>query len=148
MIVHPTHVHPHRRIFANRTLDLRGVKAIGYDLDYTLVHYKVRAWEGRAYEHLQRRLVERGWPVEHLAFDPGLVMRGLVIDTERGNLLKVNRFGYVKAALHGTERMPWEQTRATYARTVVDLADRRWDFANTLFSLSEASSLGWKRNRT
>ncbi|MCA9492103.1 MAG: HAD-IG family 5'-nucleotidase [Myxococcales bacterium] len=138
MIVHPTHVHPHRRIFANRTLDLRGVKAIGYDLDYTLVHYKVRAWEGRAYEHLQRRLVERGWPVEHLAFDPGLVMRGLVIDTERGNLLKVNRFGYVKAALHGTERMPWEQTRATYARTVVDLADRRWDFANTLFSLSEA----------
>ncbi len=138
MIVHPEQVHPHRRIFANRTLDLRGIRAIGYDLDYTLVHYNVRAWEGRAYEHLQRSLLDLGWPVEGLQFEPGLVMRGLVVDTQFGNLLKVNRFGYVKGAMHGVSRLTWAETRDRYARTLVDLADRRYDFANTLFSLSEA----------
>jgi HAD superfamily 5'-nucleotidase-like hydrolase len=138
MIVHPAHVHPHRRIFCNRTLSLQHVRAIGYDLDYTLVHYNVRAWEGRAYAHIQRRLLDQGWPVETLRFDPGLVMRGLVVDTQLGNLVKVNRFGFVKAALHGAQLLPWPTTRETYARTLVDLADRRYDFVNTLFSLSEA----------
>jgi HAD superfamily 5'-nucleotidase-like hydrolase len=138
MLVHPEGVHPHRRIFCNRTLNLGSVRAIGYDLDYTLVHYNVRAWEGRAYEHIQRRLSEQGWPVDDLAFDPSLVMRGLVVDTERGNLLKVDRFGFVKAALHGPALLPWTTTRELYARTLVDLADPRYDFTNTLFSLSEA----------
>jgi 5'-nucleotidase len=138
VIVHPDDVHPHRRVFCNRTLNLGGVDVIGYDLDYTLVHYNVRAWEGRAYEHVRQALEGQGWPVGDLQFDPGLVMRGLVVDTELGNLLKVNRFGYVKSALHGTSRLPWEQLRRDYARTLVDLADRRYDFANTLFSLSEA----------
>ena len=138
MIVHPETVHPHRRVFCNRTLNLQSVRAIGYDLDYTLVHYNVRAWEGRAYEHIQRKLLQRGWPVEDLAFDPSLVMRGLVVDTKLGNLVKIDRFGFVKAALHGTEMLPWTETRKVYARTLVDLADGRYDFANTLFSLSEA----------
>jgi 5'-nucleotidase len=138
MIVHPDGVHPHRRVFCNRTLKLSTVRAIGYDLDYTLVHYNVRAWEGRAYEHARAVLVERGWPVGDLRFDPSLVMRGLVVDKRLGNLLKVDRFGYVKAALHGTARVPWPALQAQYARTLVDLADPRYDFANTLFSLSEA----------
>jgi 5'-nucleotidase len=30
-----------RGIFCNRTLNLRSLGAIGYDLDYTLVHYHV-----------------------------------------------------------------------------------------------------------
>ncbi|MEZ4237915.1 MAG: HAD-IG family 5'-nucleotidase, partial [Myxococcota bacterium] len=101
-------------------------------------HYNVRAWEGRAYEHIRRRLLERGFPVEGLGFDPALVMRGLVVDTELGNLLKVDRFGFVKAALHGESLLPWQEARRTYARTLVDLADPRYDFTNTLFSLSEA----------
>jgi 5'-nucleotidase len=138
MIVHPASVHPHRRIYCNRTLNLQAVKAIGYDLDYTLVHYNVRAWEGRAYEHIKRRLLELSWPVEGLVFEPALVMRGLVVDTQLGNLLKVDRFGFVKMALHGTEMVPWDKTRKIYARILVDLADPRYDFANTLFSLSEA----------
>jgi len=30
-----------RSIFCNRTLNLRRIRAIGYDMDYTLVHYRV-----------------------------------------------------------------------------------------------------------
>ncbi|MEF8940542.1 MAG: 5'-nucleotidase domain-containing protein, partial [Salinivenus sp.] len=28
-----------RGLFCNRTLNLRGIQAIGYDMDYTLIHY-------------------------------------------------------------------------------------------------------------
>lgn len=129
---------PSRDIFTNRTLNLRSIKAIGYDMDYTLVHYKVGAWERRAYEHLQRRLAAEGFPVVDLEFDESLVIRGLVLDLQLGNVVKANRFGYVKRAFHGTRPMSYEDQRAAYSRTIVDLADARFVFLNTLFSLSEA----------
>src|SRR5690606_1675511 len=53
---------PERRIYANRTLNLRSIRALGFDMDYTLVHYKVREWELRAYEHARSRLLEQGFP--------------------------------------------------------------------------------------
>lgn len=130
---------PSRRIYANRTLNLRSIKAIGYDLDYTLVHYNPVEWERRAYEHTRDRLLERGWPVGDLEFDPDQVIQGLTIDLELGNLLKVTRFGYVIRAMHGTKRHQFSQLRRTYAGTVVDLAEDRWVFLNTMFSMSEAA---------
>jgi len=129
---------PERRIYCNRTLNLRGIRAIGYDMDYTLIHYHVEAWELRAYEHIKQRLAMEGWPVEDLQFDPRMVTRGLVIDTELGNLIKANRFGFVKRAVHGTRVIEYEQQRQIYSRTIVDLAEERWYFLHTLFSLSEA----------
>lgn len=129
---------PGRDVFTNRTLNLRSIKAIGYDMDYTLVHYKVEAWERRAYEYLQRRLLHDGYPVSDLVFDRGFVIRGLILDLELGNLVKANRFGYVKRAAHGTHQMDYEEQRRVYRRTIIDLADPRYVFLNTLFSLSEA----------
>jgi HAD superfamily 5'-nucleotidase-like hydrolase len=128
---------PGRGVYANRTLNLRAIKAVGYDMDYTLVHYKVEHWERRAYEHIRRRLVALGFPVEALEFDPDVAVRGLVVDRDRGNLLKVNRFGYVKAAFHGTRRLDFDVLRRSYARTIVGLGDKRFRFLNTLFDLSE-----------
>jgi HAD superfamily 5'-nucleotidase-like hydrolase len=130
---------PQRGIFCNRTLNLRSIKAIGYDLDYTLVHYNALEWERRAYHHTKLRLAERGWPVADLVFDPDEVIQGLTLDLELGNLLKVTRFGYVIRASHGTRLLEFDQVRRAYAGTVVDLNQDRWFFINTLFSLSEAS---------
>jgi HAD superfamily 5'-nucleotidase-like hydrolase len=126
-----------RGIYCNRTLNLRAIRAIGYDMDYTLVHYRAEQWERRAFEHCQRRLAEQGWPTEDLSFDGELVIRGLIIDTELGNLVKANRFGFIKRAFHGTKLLGFEEQRATYARTMIDLAEPRWIFLNTLFSISE-----------
>lgn len=126
-----------RGIFCNRTLNLRSIKAIGYDMDYTLIHYRVEAWERRAYEYLRDQLQKEGWPVGDLSFEPDLVIRGLILDTELGNLLKVNRFGYVKRASHGTQPLDFETQRQIYARTIVDLSESRYVFLNTLFSISE-----------
>jgi HAD superfamily 5'-nucleotidase-like hydrolase len=127
-----------RGIFANRTLNLRSITTIGYDLDYTLVHYKPEEWEGSAYDYARDRLAERGWPVENLAFDPNMVIQGLTIDLELGNIVKATRFGYVIRAAHGTRMLDHRDVRRTYAGTPVELASPRFVFLNTLFSLSEA----------
>lgn len=129
---------PHGRgIFCNRTLNLRSVRAIGYDMDYTLVDYRVAAFEQMVYNQARERLGSEGWPVDTLQFDPRMVARGLVIDTELGNLVKANRFGFVKRAMHGTRMLDFAEQRDAYAQTLVDLSDPRWVFLNTLFSLSE-----------
>ncbi|HHH27843.1 MAG TPA: HAD family hydrolase, partial [Polyangiaceae bacterium] len=130
---------PGRGVYCNRTLNLRSIEVIGYDMDYTLVHYHVKDWERRAYEHLRARLAADDWPVKDLQFDPDLVVRGLIVDIELGNVLKANRFGYVKVAYHGTRRMEIQELRETYMRTQIDLASSRYRFMNTLFALSECS---------
>ena len=135
----PDHV---RGVFCNRTLNLRSIAAIGYDMDYTLVHYNVEQWERLAYDHIKQKLVDQGWPLEDLEFDHEAVVRGLIIDKDLGNILKANRFGYIKQARHGTWPMDHAIMRKVYGRTIVDLAEDRWVFLNTLFSLSEACMYG------
>ncbi|MCA9669277.1 MAG: HAD-IG family 5'-nucleotidase [Myxococcales bacterium] len=140
----PYHPPAERRVFCNRTLNMRSIRAIGYDMDYTLIHYNVVAWEQRAYDYLQQKLVEtHGFEaVGALSFDPEMVIRGLVIDLALGNVVKCNRFGYVKAAYHGTSPLPYAEQREHYARMVVDLAEPRFVFVNTLFSLCEVCMYG------
>ncbi len=127
-----------RMVFCNRTLNLRAIRAIGYDMDYTLVHYRVEAWERTTFAHLQRKLTERGWPVADTVFDPAAFQVGLIIDCELGNILKANQFGYVKRAAHGSAMMDFDAQRQVYSETIVDPAEDRFVFLNTLFSLSEA----------
>jgi len=128
-----------RRIFANRTLNLRGIEAIGFDMDYTLVHYDVEAWERLAFDHARDVLRARGWPLDDAPFDPRAFTLGLVMDLDLGNVVKANRFGYVVRASHGERMVSFEDQRATYGREMIDLDRSRWVFMNTLFSLSEAA---------
>jgi 5'-nucleotidase len=135
----PAGIPPERRVWCNRTLNLRSIRAVGYDMDYTLVHYRTKEWERAAFERALGPLARRGWPVKDLAFDPASVIQGLAFDLEMGNLVKATRFGYVIKAHHGTRPLSFEEQRAAYASTFVDLSDPRWQFMNTLFSLSEAN---------
>jgi len=135
---HPAHALPRSRgVFCNRTLNFRSLRAIGYDMDYTLVDYRVDVFERQVFEFARERFLAQGWAVESLVFDPGMVARGLVIDTELGNVVKANRFGLVRRAQHGTAPLDFSSQRRVYAGTIVDLAEPRWVFLNTLFSLSE-----------
>ncbi|CAD6239133.1 unnamed protein product [Miscanthus lutarioriparius] len=131
--------HSPRGIFCTRTLNLRSISVVGYDMDYTLIHYNVMAWEGRAYDYGMDNLKSMGFPVDDLKFDPDLVIGGLVIDKEKGNLVKADRFGYVKRAMHGTQMLSTRAVSEIYGRELVDLRkESRWEFLNTLFSVSEA----------
>jgi len=127
-----------REIYCNRTLNLRSIKAIGYDLDYTLIHYNIDAWEERAYAYVKGKLADQDFPVQDLNYQHDLIIRGLILDIERGNIVVANRFGYVKQASHGTKQMPFDEQRRAYSRTLVEVSSQRFVFLNTLFSLSEA----------
>ena len=130
---------PEQGVFANRTLNLRAVPAIGYDMDYTLIHYHVDEWEGAAFRTARDILAaDRGWPIEGLIFDPRRFTLGLLFDLQLGNVVKATRFGYVVRAHHGTEPLGFERQREIYRSIEVDLADPRWQFMNTLFELSRA----------
>lgn len=128
-----------RGVFCNRTLNLRGVRAIGYDMDYTLIHYFVEEWERAAFEHARAVLADQGWPVADLSFDPDAFTLGLTFDLELGNLVKATRFGYIVRAQHGNETLSFRALRDTYYGTIVELREERFEFMNTLFELSRAS---------
>jgi HAD superfamily 5'-nucleotidase-like hydrolase len=128
-----------RGLFCNRTLNLRGVRAIGYDMDYTLIHYFVDEWERAAFEHAREVLADEGWPVADLTFDPEAFTLGLTFDLELGNLVKATRFGYTVRAQHGDSVLSFRELRDTYYGTVVELGEDRFEFMNTLFELSRAS---------
>jgi len=132
-------VPPERRVWCNRTLNLRSIRAVGYDMDYTLVHYRTAEWERAAFDRALGPLERRGWPVAGLTFDPASVIQGLAFDLELGNLVKATRFGYIIRAHHGTRPLTFDEQRSAYSSTFVDLADPRWEFMNTLFSLSQAN---------
>ncbi|MEQ8839843.1 MAG: HAD-IG family 5'-nucleotidase [Acidimicrobiales bacterium] len=130
---------PSRGVFCNRTLNLRGVRAIGYDMDYTLIHYFVEEWERAAFEHARGVLMAQGWPVEDLTFDPTAYTLGLTFDLDLGNLVKSTRFGYAVRAQHGSNVLSFRELRDNYYGTVVELGEDRFEFMNTLFELSRAS---------
>ncbi len=138
----PDDVPRHRRIHANRTLNLRAMRAVGYDMDYTLVPYFTDEWERAAFEHALDEIDRRGWPAAELRFEPDEVTQGLVFDLELGNLVKATRFGYVIRACHGTRPLAYDELRAAYSGTSVDLSEPRWEFTNTMFSLSQSSLYG------
>ena len=127
-----------RNIFTNRTLNMGSIQAIGYDMDYTLIHYDVQRWECAMYEYLKRKLLELGWPVENLTHVPEMIIRGLVIDKKFGNIVKPNRFGYVKRAFHGTKPIDFDSMREVYSRTTVDIRENRWLLLTTLFDIPVA----------
>ncbi len=130
---------PERGVFANRTLNLRAVQAVGYDMDYTLIHYKVEEWEHRAFEYARDILGRQGLPVADLIFDPDAFTIGLTFDLQLGNLCKATRFGYVVRAQHGNTMLPFDQVRNHYRETVLDLSEPRFMFMNTMFELSRAA---------
>ena len=46
-------------------------------------------------------------------------VRGLTIDKQRGNMLKIDRHKYVKIAYHGFRQLSREQRLSTYANSDV-----------------------------
>ncbi len=73
----------------------------------------------------------------HLRFDTDSVIRGLIIDSELGNIVKANRFGYVMRAAHGTRMMDFETNARPTAIPRWSCPIRASSFSTPLFSLSE-----------
>ncbi|GMH17504.1 hypothetical protein Nepgr_019345 [Nepenthes gracilis] len=119
------------------------IVAVGFDMDYTLAQYKPETFESLAYEGTVKKLVnDLGYPTELLewSFDWKYMVRGLVLDKKRGNILKMDRHKYVKVAYHGFREMSKEEKIGTYGNTLIRDSFDEPDYAliDTLFSLAEA----------
>ncbi len=126
-------------VYVNRSLNLKQVSLIGFDMDHTLVRYDARAFEALAHGLAARALVgEKGYPEAALAlaFDPELSMVGLVADKRNGNLLKLSRYGKVKLARHGLEAMDFREMKRVYQNVAVELSDPAFLPLDTLFAIS------------
>ncbi|KAK1276288.1 hypothetical protein QJS04_geneDACA003720 [Acorus gramineus] len=132
-----------KQIFCNRSLNMKSIVAVGFDMDYTLAQYMPETFESLAYNGTIRKLVYNlGYPPELLewSFDWKYMVRGLVVDKKRGNILKMDRHKYVKVAYHGFKEMAKEDKVANYGNTLIRDSFDEPDYAliDTLFSLAEA----------
>eukprot|EP00250_Pteridium_aquilinum_P009129 c18461_g1_i2 orf=176-1831(-) len=132
-----------KQIFCNRSLNMKSIVAVGFDMDYTLAQYKSETFETMAYHGTIKKLVyDLGYPQELLqwTFDWQYMVRGLVLDKRRGNILKMDRHKYVKVAYHGFSEMSRQDRMATYGNSPFQQAYDEPDYAliDTLFSLAEA----------
>ncbi|XP_076899652.1 uncharacterized protein LOC143553558 [Bidens hawaiensis] len=132
-----------KQIFCNSAVNMRNIVAVGFDMDYTLAQYKPDTFESLAYDGTVEKLVSNlGYPKELLewSFDWTYMVRGLVLDKKRGNILKMDRHKYVKVAYHGFHLMSKNEKVATYGNTFTRDAFDGPDYAHidTLFSLAEA----------
>lgn len=125
------------RIFVNRSLNLRTIRAIGFDMDHTLVPYKRENFEALAFHETLKKFIEAGYPqeLETLRFDPSFLIRGLLVDMDRGNLLKVDGHKYVKIAFHGKKRLTKDLRHKLYNKESYKAGE--FVSVDTFFALSE-----------
>ena len=127
-------------IYVNRTLNMKQIAAIGFDMDYTLVRYDSEAFEEMTYKEIKKKLIEtKGYPkaIDALKFQFDLAIRGLVIDKALGNVLKLSTYSKVKQAYHGLSEMDFKSQQKIYQGLTIDLNDSdRFAIVDTTFSIS------------
>jgi 5'-nucleotidase len=128
-----------RRIFVNRNLRLDTAKAIGFDMDYTLARYTHGRLEELAHRLSIEKLIARGYPksIQRFKYDPEFVIRGLSIDKQLGNIVKLDRHGHVARAFHGRKSLTKKERRTLYRREKVSFAPPRFAIIDTQFALPE-----------
>jgi HAD superfamily 5'-nucleotidase-like hydrolase len=128
------------QIYCNRDLDLQSVQAIGFDMDYTLAVYKQDAMDELSMRlTLQNLVAFKGYPQEILAIKPRpeYAIRGLVVDKERGNLLKIDSHRHVGRAYHGFRQLTWADL-SDYRQDAIRFNSDRFALMDTLYALPEA----------
>lgn len=128
-------------IYVNRILNLRRIKAIGFDMDYTLVRYNSKAFEQLTYEEVVRKLVKtKKYPrsISKLKFKFDKAIRGLVVDKANGNLLKLNMHGKIKLCYHGLKLVRHNDTIDIYRGMIIDLNESIYSSIDTTFSIAFA----------
>src|ERR1700745_2332345 len=100
-------------IYVNRTLNMKYIAAIGFDMDYTIVRYHSKNFEEMVYKEMVRKLIEeKKYPKEvaSFPFEYSRTIRGLVVDRKNGNILKISRYGRVKTSFHGTQELDFRKS--------------------------------------
>jgi HAD superfamily 5'-nucleotidase-like hydrolase len=130
-----------RAIYVNRNLRMARIELIGFDMDYTLAIYHMRRIERLSFDMTLTKLVsEYRYPAEvgQIPYDHEFGMRGLLVDKANGNLIKMDRFGYVGRAYHGRRMLDRETWQRLYRDQQIRKREPQYAWIDTLFALPEA----------
>lgn len=129
------------RVYVNRTLNIRKIKYIGFDMDHTLIRYHTEAFEAATHKIVLEKLITgKQYPknISSFKFDYDLAVRGLILDKRKGNLLKVSRHGAIRASMHGTQIIDFATQKNIYGSKYIDLREGGYSSVDTSFSISTA----------
>jgi hypothetical protein len=135
-----------RDVFCNREIKLETIRAIGFDMDYTLAQYKQPEFDKLAFDGAVKKLVsDKGYPdaVLNFTYDNAdkFWIRGLIIDTQRGNFLKIDRHKYVRVAYHGFSPVSSKVRKSLYMKTfnkIPSFSEKHFVNLDTLFQHVDA----------
>jgi HAD superfamily 5'-nucleotidase-like hydrolase len=128
-----------QKVFVNRILNMKKIKLVGVDMDHTLIRYHSEHFESLVYDLIKEKLVTiKHYPEEIKAFQFNYhdAIRGLVIDTKNGNILKLSRYGAIRQSYHGTQSISFSDQQEIYRSIYVDLGDPNYMPIDTSFSIS------------
>jgi HAD superfamily 5'-nucleotidase-like hydrolase len=129
------------QVFVNRTLNLKKIKYIGLDMDHTLIRYNTENFERLSHSKIMEKLVAgKAYPeqIKKLQFDFHFALRGLVVDRQKGNLLKLNRYTAIRNSFHGLKPLDFKTHQKVYKSTYIDLSKSDYLAVDTSFSYSMA----------
>ncbi len=129
------------RIFTNRDLNLDRISLVGFDMDYTLAIYRQDAIEELSLRSTIAKLIGRGYPemLREVDADPRFAIRGLMVDKRLGNVIKMDRHGYVGRGYHGGRRLDAAERKEVYRSQRLGQEQERFAPVDTLFALPEVT---------
>jgi len=126
-------------VYVNRILNLKQIKVIGFDMDYTLVGYNTEKLEELTHREALKALNKKwDYPesILKLKFDFKRSIVGLVIDKKNGNLLQLSRYGKVKIAYHGLKEVEYKKQNKIYKEMAIDIKSSEFVSLDTSFAIS------------
>ena len=126
-------------VFVNRILNMKKIKYIGLDMDHTLIRYQTEHFEALVYKLAVEQLIAaKQYPnrIKQLKFHFKDAIRGLVVDSKNGNILKLSRYGAIRQSYHGTKLIDFTEQKHFYRSIYVDLGDPNYMAIDTSFSIA------------
>ncbi|WED42071.1 HAD-IG family 5'-nucleotidase [Legionella cardiaca] len=127
------------KVFVNRILNMKKIKYIGLDMDHTLIRYNTRNFESLVYKLVVEKLInDKNYPVDirKFKFNFDSSIRGLIIDSKNGNILKLSRYAAIRQSYHGTKEISFAEQKKIYRSIYVDLKDPNYIAIDTSFSIA------------
>ncbi len=119
---------------------MKYIKAIGFDMDHTLVRYHSDRFEELTFNaSVEKLIADKSYPEEIKKFTFGFdkTIRGLVLDKVNGNILKVSLYNKIKNAFHGTKELNYRDRLKVYTgASSVDMSDPQYTSIDTNFSIA------------
>jgi HAD superfamily 5'-nucleotidase-like hydrolase len=118
---------------------MKQIKYIGLDMDHTLIRYKTKHFEALVYQLVVNELINnQHYPeaIKQFTFNFDDAIRGLVVDSKNGNILKLSRYGAIRQSYHGTKKINYPDQKQFYRSIYVDLGDPNYMAIDTSFSIA------------